>query len=130
MADQEADNWLSKIETSKKGRLKIYIGMSAGVGKTFRMLQEAHNLLRNGVNLKVGYVETHGRKETQALIARRKDEQLGKKRQKDDALKNQTVQAKDLEVQKKEKDVVLNQLKSQEKDLQKQLTAKKKKDRE
>jgi murein hydrolase activator len=69
-------------------------------------------------------------KETQALIARRKDEQISKKRQKEDAQKNQTEQAKTLEVQKKEKDVVLNQLKSQEKDLQKQLTAKKKKDRE
>ena len=69
-------------------------------------------------------------KETQALIARRKEEQISKKRQKDDALKNQTEQAKNLEGQKKEKDVVLNQLKSQEKDLQKQLTAKKKKDRE
>ena len=42
--------------------------MSAGVGKTYRMLQEAHSLLQNGVNIKVGYVETHGRKETQALI--------------------------------------------------------------
>ena len=51
-----------------KGKLKIYIGMSAGVGKTFRMLQEAHNLVRNDVNLKVAYVETHGRRETQALI--------------------------------------------------------------
>src|SRR6188472_3340880 len=51
-----------------KGKLKIYIGMSAGVGKTYRMLQEGHNLLRNGVNIKIGYVETHGRKETQALI--------------------------------------------------------------
>ncbi len=69
-------------------------------------------------------------KETHSLIARRKNEQISKKRQKDDALKNQTEQAKTLEVQKKEKDVVLNQLKSQEKDLQKQLTAKKKKDRE
>jgi murein hydrolase activator len=69
-------------------------------------------------------------KETQALITRRKEEQLSKKRQKDDALKNQTEQAKVLEVQKKEKDVVLSQLKSQESDLQKQLNAKKKKDRE
>lgn len=69
-------------------------------------------------------------KETQALIARRKEEQIGKKRQKDDALKNQTEQAKTLEVQKKEKDVVLNQLKSQESDLSKQLTAKKKRDRD
>jgi two-component system sensor histidine kinase KdpD len=42
--------------------------MSAGVGKTYRMLQEAHSLLQNGINLKVGFVETHGRKETQALI--------------------------------------------------------------
>lgn len=42
--------------------------MSAGVGKTFRMLQEAHALLRSNVNVKVGYVETHKRKETEALI--------------------------------------------------------------
>ena len=69
-------------------------------------------------------------KETQALIARRKDEQIAKKRQKDDALQNQTEQAKVLEVQKKEKDVVLTQLKSQQKDLEKQLAAKKKKDRD
>src|SRR5688572_6817708 len=68
MAEQEANKWLEKIQQEKKGKLKIYIGMSAGVGKTFRMLQEAHNLLRNGVNIKVGYMETHGRKETQALI--------------------------------------------------------------
>jgi septal ring factor EnvC (AmiA/AmiB activator) len=69
-------------------------------------------------------------KETQALIARRKVDQLSKKKQKDNALQNQTEQAKALEGQKKEKDVVLNQLKSQEKDLQKQLTAKKKKDKD
>lgn len=42
--------------------------MSAGVGKTYRMLQEVHALQRNGVNVKIGYIETHGRKETQALI--------------------------------------------------------------
>jgi septal ring factor EnvC (AmiA/AmiB activator) len=69
-------------------------------------------------------------KETQALIARRKVDQLSKKKQKDDVLQNQTTQAKALEGQKKEKDVVLNQLKSQEKDLQKQLAAKKKKDKD
>ncbi|MDH7460828.1 sensor protein KdpD [Chitinophagaceae bacterium 26-R-25] len=51
-----------------KGKLKIYIGMSAGVGKSYRMLQEAHALLRNGVNVKIGYIETHGRQETQALV--------------------------------------------------------------
>jgi two-component system sensor histidine kinase KdpD len=43
--------------------------MSAGVGKTYRMLQEAHTLLRNGIDVKIGYIETHGREETQALIA-------------------------------------------------------------
>src|ERR1700739_845764 len=42
--------------------------MSAGVGKTFRMLQEAHTLLRNGVDVQIGYIETHGRKETHILI--------------------------------------------------------------
>jgi septal ring factor EnvC (AmiA/AmiB activator) len=69
-------------------------------------------------------------KETQQLIAKRKEDQIGKKRQKDEALKNQAEQAKVLEVQKKEKDVVLSQLKAQEKDLDKQLAAKRKKDRD
>lgn len=54
---------------NRRGRLKIYIGMSAGVGKTFRMLQEAHQRLANGENIRIGYIETHGRKETEALIA-------------------------------------------------------------
>ena len=53
---------------STGGKLKIYLGMSAGVGKTYRMLQEAHDLSQNGINIKIGYVETHGRKETQALL--------------------------------------------------------------
>lgn len=43
--------------------------MSAGVGKTFRMLQEAHTLLKNGIDVKIGFVETHNREETHALIA-------------------------------------------------------------
>ncbi len=51
-----------------KGKFKIYIGMSAGVGKTYRMLQEAHSLLQNGINVRIGYIETHGRKETEALV--------------------------------------------------------------
>ncbi|HVY76704.1 MAG TPA: sensor protein KdpD [Puia sp.] len=56
------------FQTDKKGRLKIYIGMSAGVGKTYRMLQEAHTLLKNGMNVRIAYIETHGRKETAALL--------------------------------------------------------------
>ena len=42
--------------------------MIAGVGKTYRMLQEAHELLRSGIDVQVGYVETHGRVETEALV--------------------------------------------------------------
>jgi len=66
--EKSVQHFLNLIRKSKRGKFKIYIGMIAGVGKTFRMLQEAHNLLRQGVNVMVGYVETHGRKETQALI--------------------------------------------------------------
>ena len=66
--EQRVKQFLQLNEKSSRGRLKIYIGMSAGVGKSYRMLQEAHNLLRNGVNVKVGYIETHGRKETEALL--------------------------------------------------------------
>jgi two-component system, OmpR family, sensor histidine kinase KdpD len=51
-----------------RGEFKIYIGMSAGVGKSYRMLQDAHTLHRKGVNVQVGFIETHGRKETAALV--------------------------------------------------------------
>ena len=66
--DEHADNFLELIQKAKKGKFKIYIGMSAGVGKTYRMLQEAHVLLSKGVNLKIGYIETHNREETHALL--------------------------------------------------------------
>lgn len=67
---------------------------------------------------------------TQKLIEQRKQEALGKRKSKDAALKNQTVQAKVLDEQKKEKDVVISKLKAREKDLSKQLDAKKKRDRQ
>jgi two-component system sensor histidine kinase KdpD len=66
--DQHANHFLNLIQKSRKGKFKIYIGMSAGVGKTYRMLQEAHALLRNGVDVKIGFVETHNRAETHALL--------------------------------------------------------------
>ena len=65
--EKRVQQYLQLNEKSSKGRLKIYLGMSAGVGKTYRMLQEAHNLLQNGCNIKVAYVETHYRKDTQAM---------------------------------------------------------------
>jgi two-component system sensor histidine kinase KdpD len=62
-------HFLDLANQSARGKLKIYIGMSAGVGKSYRMLQEAHALLQSGENIKVGYIETHGRKDTEALVA-------------------------------------------------------------
>jgi len=64
-----AQHFLDLIQKSRKGKFKVYIGMSAGVGKTFRMLQEAHSLLKNGIDVKIGYIETHMRKETHELLA-------------------------------------------------------------
>jgi len=66
---KSADEFLSLIRKSRLGKLKIYIGMSAGVGKTYRMLQEAHSLLKNGIDVKIGFVETHNREETNELIS-------------------------------------------------------------
>lgn len=56
------------VTKSRQGNLKIYLGLAAGVGKTYRMLQEAHELLKNGVDVVVGYVETHNRRDTQELL--------------------------------------------------------------
>jgi two-component system sensor histidine kinase KdpD len=66
---QNAQYFLDLIRRSRRGKFKLYIGMSAGVGKTYRMLQEAHALLRNGINVRIGFVETHRRKETETLVA-------------------------------------------------------------
>lgn len=66
--DNNVKQFLDLIKKSRKGKCKIYIGMSAGVGKTFRMLQEAHALMKNGIDVKIGYIETHGRKETHDLL--------------------------------------------------------------
>jgi two-component system, OmpR family, sensor histidine kinase KdpD len=70
MEDKERSvrHFLNLIRRSKRGKFKIYIGMIAGVGKSYRMLQEAHNLLQHNVNVMIGYIETHGRKETHFLI--------------------------------------------------------------
>ena len=65
---ESVQHFLDLIKKSRRGKFKIYIGMSAGVGKTYRMLMEAHALLRNGIDVKIGYIETHNRKETEALI--------------------------------------------------------------
>ena len=66
--DKTVQHFLDLIKKSRRGKFKIYIGMSAGVGKTYRMLQEAKTLLRNGIDVKIGFIETHNRKETQELL--------------------------------------------------------------
>ena len=56
------------VRTRDRGKLKVYIGSAAGVGKTYRMLNEAHALRGRGVDLVVGFVETHGRTETEGQV--------------------------------------------------------------
>lgn len=65
--DQSADPFLRLIQESRRGKFKIYIGMSTGVGKSYRMFQEVDALLRNGIDVKTGFFETENRAETQAL---------------------------------------------------------------
>lgn len=51
-----------------RGRLRIYLGMAPGVGKTYRMLEEGHRRVARGTDLVVGFVEAHGRPHTIALL--------------------------------------------------------------
>ena len=67
MTTEEKDHFFDLIKRRRKGRLKVYIGMIAGVGKTYRMLQEAHDLLTQGVDVKIGLIEPHDREESIAL---------------------------------------------------------------
>jgi len=62
------DSFLHLIRKARRGRLKIYLGYCAGVGKTYQMLQEAHRIKESGIDVVVGYVETHGRKEIGQLL--------------------------------------------------------------
>lgn len=69
MNENRADSFLRLIRRAQRGRLKIYLGYAAGVGKTYQMLQEAHRLKEDGIDVAIGLVETHGRAETEALLA-------------------------------------------------------------
>jgi two-component system sensor histidine kinase KdpD len=59
---------LAKIQTEQHARLRIYIGAAPGVGKTYSMIEDAHSLRREGIDVVIGYVEAHGRAETEAKI--------------------------------------------------------------
>ncbi|HEV7699202.1 MAG TPA: sensor histidine kinase KdpD [Pyrinomonadaceae bacterium] len=59
-----AEIWLDILHESERAKLRVYIGAAAGVGKTYRMLQDAHQLKDQGIDVVIGVVETHGRSET------------------------------------------------------------------
>lgn len=59
------ESFLKMVEEQERAKLRVYIGAAAGVGKTFRMLQDAHQLKKQGVDIVIGAIETHGRIETE-----------------------------------------------------------------
>ncbi len=69
MESNRADSFLRLIQRSQRGKLKIYVGYSAGVGKTWQMLQEAGRLKDNGIDVVIGFIETHNRTETEILLS-------------------------------------------------------------
>jgi len=72
MADDDhrpsPDALLAEVRREGRGRLKIFLGAAPGVGKTYAMLQAAHDRLRDGIDLVAGVIESHGRRETEALV--------------------------------------------------------------
>lgn len=62
------ESLLARWKEGEQARLRLYIGAAAGVGKTYRMLEDAHELRRQGVDIVAALIETHGREETAALV--------------------------------------------------------------
>jgi two-component system sensor histidine kinase KdpD len=83
LIEDRADAFLRMIRISRRGRLKVYLGYSAGVGKTYQMLQEGHRLKAEGIDAVIGLLETHGRAdiarlaEGLELVSRRRQEYHG-----------------------------------------------------
>ena len=69
MSDDKALSFLQLIRHAQKGKLKIYLGYGAGVGKTCQMLLEGQRLKKEGIDVVIGLLETHGRADTAALMA-------------------------------------------------------------
>jgi two-component system sensor histidine kinase KdpD len=78
MADQRRDSEhrpspealleAARREESRVGKLRIFVGAAPGVGKTYEMLQQAHARKKDGYDVVIGIVETHGRRDTEALV--------------------------------------------------------------
>jgi two-component system, OmpR family, sensor histidine kinase KdpD len=62
------ESLLAKQDQAGKARLRVYLGAAPGVGKTYQMLEEAHLLKRQGVDVVIGFIEPHGRVETELMI--------------------------------------------------------------
>lgn len=65
---RRAQDFLELVQRARRGRLKLYVGFAAGVGKTYRMLEEAHALRQRGTDVVIGFIETHGRADTETLL--------------------------------------------------------------
>ena len=63
-----AEDWLERLQESERPRLRVYIGAAAGVGKTYKMLEDAHQLKEQGIDVVLGLIETHDRAETAERI--------------------------------------------------------------
>ncbi|MEK6299163.1 MAG: histidine kinase [Acidobacteriota bacterium] len=67
-ARPKPESLLASQQQARRARLRIYIGAAPGVGKTYQMLEDAHQLKKQGLDIVIGFVEPHGRAETEALI--------------------------------------------------------------
>src|SRR3954447_24542551 len=63
-----AESVLARVKQAGRARLRLYIGAAPGVGKSYRMLEDAHELVRQGVDVVIGFIEPHGRVDTKALV--------------------------------------------------------------
>jgi len=63
-----AESLLARAKEEGRARLRVYIGAAPGVGKSYKMLEDAHELRRQGLDVVVGFIEPHGRAETIALV--------------------------------------------------------------
>ena len=83
MSDDRANAFLRMIRHAQRGRLKVYLGYCPGVGKTYQMLQEGHRLKKDGIDVVIGLIETHGRVDIAKLaeglevVPRRRQEYRG-----------------------------------------------------
>src|SRR5437763_10124786 len=62
------ESLLAKLKVGEQARLRVYIGAAPGVGKTYQMLEDAHLLKKQGVDIVAAMVEAHGREDTKAMI--------------------------------------------------------------